>query len=137
MLYFVDRMKNIIRRSGENIAAAEVEACLQAHDEVAQVAVLAAPDELREEEVFACIVAMSGAATDEVQARRLFDWCNERLAYYKPPGWICFVPTLPTTGTQKVQKAKIFPDGGDPRRQPGAFDLRDLKRRNRERLSSP
>ena len=44
MLYFVDRKKNIIRRAGENIAAAEIEAVLQAHEAVAQVAVLAAPD---------------------------------------------------------------------------------------------
>jgi crotonobetaine/carnitine-CoA ligase len=50
MLVFVDRKKNIIRRSGENVAAAEVEACLQGHDAVAQVAVLAVPDEIREEE---------------------------------------------------------------------------------------
>ena len=56
MLYFVDRKKNIIRRSGENIAAAEVEACLQGLDAIAQVAVLAVEDELRDEEVFACIV---------------------------------------------------------------------------------
>src|SRR5690625_4049409 len=49
MLYFVDRKKNIIRRSGENIAAAEVEAVLQAHENVAQVAVLPIEDELREE----------------------------------------------------------------------------------------
>ena len=60
MLYFVDRKKNIIRRSGENIAAAEIEAVLQAHEEVAQVAVIAVPDEVREEEVFACVVPMPG-----------------------------------------------------------------------------
>jgi len=129
MLYFVDRKKNIIRRSGENIAAAEVEACLQAHEAVAQVAVIAAPDELREEEVFACIVPMPGAATDRAQAEALFAWCNQRLAYYKPPGWICFLAALPTTGTQKVQKTRIFPAGEDPRRRDGVFDLRALKRR--------
>ena len=61
MLFFVDRKKHIIRRAGENIAAAEIEAVLQAHDAVAQVAVVAAPDELREEEVLACIVPMPGA----------------------------------------------------------------------------
>jgi crotonobetaine/carnitine-CoA ligase len=136
MLYFVDRKKNIIRRSGENIAAAEVEACLQAHSEVAQVAVVAAPDELREEEVFACIVAMPGAAADERLARALFAWCDERLAYYKPPGWIYFVPELPTTGTQKVQKTRIFPADEDPRRRPGVIDLRELKRRQREANST-
>jgi len=129
MLHFVDRKKNIIRRSGENIAAAEVEACLQAHDAVAQVAVLAAPDEIREEEVLACVVPMAGVTPGAALAERLFDWCMRRLAYYKAPGWILFVPSLPTTGTQKVQKAQIFPRGEDPRRRPGAIDLRAGKKR--------
>ena len=129
MLHFVDRKKNIIRRSGENIAAAEVEACLQAHDAVAQVAVLAAPDEIREEEVLACVVPMAGVTPGAALAARLFDWCMGRLAYYKAPGWILFVPSLPTTGTQKVQKAQIFPRGEDPRRRPGAIDLRAGKKR--------
>src|SRR5262249_52789011 len=55
-LHFVDRIKNIIRRAGENIAALEVEAALTEHPAVAQVAVIAAPDPVRDEEVFACIV---------------------------------------------------------------------------------
>ncbi len=129
LLYFVDRKKNIIRRSGENIAAAEVEACLQAHEAVAQVAVLAVPDELREEEVMACIVPMAGAAAGPALADGLFAWCMERLAYYKAPGWILFVPSLPTTGTQKVQKAQIFPRGDDPRGRADAIDLRPRKKR--------
>ncbi len=129
MIYFVDRKKNIIRRSGENIAAAEVEATLLAHDKVAQAAVLAAPDELRGEEVMACIIAKPGVATGPALAEELFAWCNERLAYYKPPGWVLFVDALPTTGTQKVQKTQIFPPGEDPRRRPGAIDLRQRKRR--------
>jgi crotonobetaine/carnitine-CoA ligase len=129
MLVFVDRKKNIIRRSGENIAAAEVEACLLAHEAVAQVAVLAAPDELREEEVMACVVPMAGAAADRALARQLQQWCLDRLAYFKAPGWVLFVERLPTTGTQKVQKTEIFPKGADPRRRPGALDLRDTKRR--------
>ena len=129
MLYFVDRKKNIIRRSGENIAAAEVEAALQAHPAVAQVAVLAVPDEIREEEVMACVVPMAGVAADAALAGRLFDWCMARLAYFKAPGWVLFVPSLPTTGTQKVQKAEIFPRGQDARRQPGVIDLRERKKR--------
>ena len=129
MLYFVDRKKNIIRRSGENIAAAEVEACLQAHEAVGQVAVLAVPDELREEEVMACVVPMAGTTADPALAERLFEWCLAKLAYFKAPGWILFVASLPTTGTQKVQKAQIFPRGEDPRQRPGAIDLRAKKRR--------
>ena len=129
MLYFVDRKKNIIRRSGENIAAAEVEATLQAHEAVAQVAVLAVPDEIREEEVMACVVPMAGVRADLALAQQLVDWCLARLAYFKAPGWVLFVPSLPTTGTQKVQKAQIFPRGEDPRRRAGALDLRERKKR--------
>ncbi len=130
MFHFVDRKKNIIRRSGENIAAAEVEALLQAHDAVAQVAVLAAPDEIREEEVLACVVPAEGTG-DAALARTLFDWCNERLAYYKAPGWVWFTDRLPTTGTQKIQKHQIFPAGTDPRTLPGMHDLRGSKKRSR------
>ena len=129
MLHFVDRMKNIIRRSGENIAAAEVEACIQGHDSVAQVAVLAAADDLREEEVMACVVAAEGSVLGAELAGDIFDWCNKRLAYFKAPGWIVFLDSLPTTGTQKVQKQSIFADGEDPTRHPQAHDLRRRKRR--------
>jgi crotonobetaine/carnitine-CoA ligase len=125
----VDRKKNIIRRSGENIAAAEVEAILQAHEAVAQVAVLAVPDEIREEEVMACVVPMPGVSGDAALGGRLVDFCLERLAYFKAPGWVLFVESLPTTGTQKVQKAQIFPRGEDPRLRTDAVDLRDRKKR--------
>ena len=60
MLYFVDRKKNIIRRSGENIAAAEVEEAVMTHPSVRAVAVLAIEDELRDEEVMACVVPAAG-----------------------------------------------------------------------------
>ena len=60
---------------------------------------------------------------------RFLRWCQERLAYFKAPGWIVFVATLPTTGTQKIQKTQIFARDEDPRRHPAAFDLRERKRR--------
>jgi len=129
MMYFVDRKKNIIRRSGENIAAAEIEATLQTHDDVAQVAVLAVTDELREEEVMACIVPMPGVAADSALADRLFAWTHDRLAYYKAPGWFLFLDDLPKTSTQKVQKAQIFAGGEDPRARPGVLDYRSRKKR--------
>jgi crotonobetaine/carnitine-CoA ligase len=129
MLVFVDRKKNIIRRAGENIAAAEVEAVLLAHEAVAQVAVLAVPDEIREEEVMACVVPMPGVTADAGLADRLADWSLAHLAYFKAPGWVVFVERLPTTGTQKVQKAQIFQRGEDPRQRPGVIDLRSRKRR--------
>ncbi len=135
-LYFLDRKKNIIRRAGENIAAAEIEACLTAHEGVKQVAVLAAPDEVREEEVFACIVAREPAQRDNPEwqanlSQELFNWCNERMAYFKAPGWILFVDSLPLGTSAKVQKIHIFPPGVDPRTQPGAIDLRHLKKQKK------
>ena len=129
-LRLVDRKKNIIRRSGENIAAAEVEAVLLTHPDVQQAAVMAVPDELRDEEVLACVVLKRARAEKEA-ATALFQHCNERLAYYMAPGWIHIVQSLPTTGTQKIQKHSIYPAGSDPRGLPDIVDMRALKRRQR------
>ncbi|MBR9763336.1 MAG: ATP-dependent acyl-CoA ligase [Rhodobacteraceae bacterium] len=129
MVFFVDRRKNIVRRSGENISSAEVEAVLSALPEVAQVAVLAVPDAMRDEEVMACIVPVDPAA-DESTARDICTRSQERLAHFKAPGWLRFVDELPVTSTQKVQKHLIFPDGFDPGNPgPRTHDCRALKRR--------
>jgi crotonobetaine/carnitine-CoA ligase len=127
MLYFVDRRKDMIRRSGENISASDVEAALSAHPGVARVAVLAVPDEMRDEEVLAVIVPAPGHADDEAAARTLTAHCLSELAYYKAPGWVIFLPELPVTATNKLQKSRIFAPGDDPRSR--AFDMRALKKR--------
>ncbi|WP_373085744.1 AMP-binding protein [Sneathiella sp.] len=129
MLYFVDRKKNIIRRSGENIAAAEVEAVLQTHDDVANVAVISVKDDLREEEVMACIVLMDGVDSGKATAEELFAYANGKLAYFKTPGWILFLDSLPKTGTQKIQKTQIFKSDVDPREHPEVHDFRTKKRK--------
>jgi len=129
MLHFVDRRKNIVRRSGENIAAAEVEATLLMHPWVEQAAVMALPDEIREEEVLACVVLKPGAERSEATAHALFDFCNTHLAYYKAPGWLWFADAIPTTATQKIQKHNMFAPGEDPRLLAGMLDLRRLKKR--------
>jgi len=128
MLYFVDRKKNIIRRSGENIAAAEVEACLQAHPDVAQVAVIAVDDDMRDEEVMACITVIQGEK-NLAHAQLLFEFALSELTYYKAPGWMVFLDELPVTGSQKIQKHVIFAKDEDPTRHSHAYDLRHLKKR--------
>jgi acyl-CoA synthetase (AMP-forming)/AMP-acid ligase II len=131
LLRFVDRRKNIIRRSGENIAAAEVEAVLQAHPWVEQAAALAVPDELREEEVLACVVLREAGRADPAAAiDALFAHCRAELAYYKAPGWVWVTGHIPTTSTQKIQKHQIFEPGIDPRTLPGMVDLRARKKRD-------
>ncbi|MBS0466762.1 MAG: AMP-binding protein [Proteobacteria bacterium] len=138
MLHFVERRKNIIRRSGENIAAAEVEAWLLTHPDVELAAVMAVPDDIREEEVLACIVlkphaaeALKAPGAEAALLRTLFEHCSQGLAYFKAPGWVWFTPQIPTTGTQKIQKHSIFGAGVDPRSVPGMHDLRAWKKRDR------
>lgn len=109
-LRFVDRKKNVIRRSGENISAVEVESVLLQHPLVKSVAVAAVPDPVRGDEVLACVVAenhpqdsdaMRAAAQDIVQ------WCLSQLAYYKAPGYVAFVHALPLTTTNKIQRGEM------------------------------
>jgi acyl-coenzyme A synthetase/AMP-(fatty) acid ligase len=122
----------LIRRSGDNIAAAEVESVLRRHELVADVAVAATPDPTREEEVLACIIPrspilparMAGAAEDIVRA------ALEELSYFKVPGWVAFVDALPLTPSQKVARGALKELA---RRLPGTeccIDTRTLKRRS-------
>jgi acyl-CoA synthetase (AMP-forming)/AMP-acid ligase II len=125
-LHFVDRIKNIIRRAGENIAALEVEAALADHPAVGQIAVIAAADPVRDEEVFACIVLKEQEVASLELAQSIQDHCLARLAYFKAPGYVAFIDALPTTSTNKVQKAKLADFAFDPDKR---FDLRGRKRR--------
>jgi len=125
-MHFVDRLKNIIRRAGENIAALEVEAALAGHPAIAQVAVIAKPDDVRDEEVMACVVLQAGSGASRETAVSIQDWCLERLACFKAPGHVAFLRELPVTSTNKVQKAKLADFALNPAE---SFDLRDRKRR--------
>jgi len=128
MLHFVDRKKHIIRRSGENISAAEVEAELLNDAAVQEVAVVPAPDELRQEEVCAFVALRPGEAGDQAKADALFDHCFGRLAHYKAPGWITFIDEVPKTPTQKIQKHLLLEQFNDPANRDAFFDYRDRKR---------
>jgi acyl-coenzyme A synthetase/AMP-(fatty) acid ligase len=128
-LFFVDRTKNIIRRSGENIAAVEVESALQAHPEVLASAVCPVPDEVRGEEVFAFVVLRSGRSGSPECAERLQAHCRDSLAYYKSPGYIGFCTALPQTASQKLSRAEIKQLAASAAASGEANDLRHLKRR--------
>lgn len=108
-LRFVDRKKNVIRRSGENISAVEVESVLQQHPSVKSVAVVAVPDELRGDEVMACIVPATMPAPDAraAAAQELVQWALTQLAYFKVPGYVAYVDALPLTPTNKIQRGEM------------------------------
>lgn len=128
-LFFVDRSKNVIRRSGENIAAVEVESALLVHPDVLASAVCPVPDELRGEEVFAFVVLRSQVPPSRETAAHLQRHCQQVLAYYKAPGYIGFCEDLPQTASQKLARAAIKARGKSAIESGQAFDLRDLKRR--------
>ena len=108
-LYFVDRKKNVIRRSGENISAVEVESVLNQHPMVQACAVAATPDAVRGDEVLACIVLRQPVAPAEREAlaQGIVRHALANLAYYKAPGYIAFVETLPLTPSQKIQRGEL------------------------------
>lgn len=125
-LFFVDRRKNVIRRSGENIAAVEVEAVLLQNPAVKSCAVCAVPDEIRGDEVFAFLV-MENA----VEPREIFEYCMERLVYFKVPGYIAVVDALPLTASQKVSRGDVKRLARERLERGEAEDLRALKKRRR------
>jgi acyl-CoA synthetase (AMP-forming)/AMP-acid ligase II len=128
-LYFIDRKKNVIRRSGENIAAVEVESILLQHSDVAAAGVAPVADDLRGEEVFAAIVLRNPSAASVELAKSIIAHCSARAAYYKAPGYIAFVASLPLTSTQKVQRSTLKSMASDLISAPTTHDTRALKKR--------
>ena len=124
-LFFVDRRKNVIRRSGENIAAVEVEAALLQSTDVDNCAVCAVPDEIRGDEVFAFVVPTGGAA----DASEIFRHCADHLTYFKTPGYIAFVDALPLTASQKVSRGEVKKMAAERVANGDCIDLRKLKKR--------
>jgi acyl-coenzyme A synthetase/AMP-(fatty) acid ligase len=131
-LYFVDRNKNIIRRSGENISAVEVERVICEHRSVKAAAVAAVADPLRGDEVFACVESatpLTGAQDREGAAQALVHWCMTRLAYFKAPGYVAFVDQLPVTSTQKIHRRGLKDLVAERVARRDYIDTRSLKKR--------
>ncbi|MBL0151634.1 MAG: AMP-binding protein [Ideonella sp.] len=101
---FIDRIKDAIRRRGENISAYEVEQVLQMHPAVASVAVYPVHSELAEDEVMAAVVVRDGAAVD---GAGLVEFCQPRLPRFAVPRYIEFMRELPRTENGKVQKYRL------------------------------
>ncbi|MDT0202727.1 AMP-binding protein [Nocardioides sp. AE5] len=102
--YFVDRMKDAIRRRGENISSAEVEADVNSHPAVLESAAVAVPSDQSEDEVMVYVVTRPGHS---VTATDLLDYLAERMARFMVPRYVEFLDELPKTPTQKVQKAVL------------------------------
>jgi acyl-CoA synthetase (AMP-forming)/AMP-acid ligase II len=103
-LWFVDRVKDMVRRGDENISSEEVERVLNSHPHIAESAVIAVPDAIRGEEVKAYIVLKPPAAPDGSAAENIWSFCKLHLAGFKVPRYIQFCAELPKTPSSKVQK---------------------------------
>jgi len=101
---FLDRLKDAIRRRGENISSFEVEQVLISHPEVAAAAVFPVKSELAEDEVMTSVVLKEGSRLSEIDLMR---FCEPRLARFALPRYVEFVSTLPQTENGKVQKFKL------------------------------
>lgn len=130
--HFVDRKKNVIRRSGENISAVEVEAVLGQHPGVANVGVCAVPDDIRGDEVMACVVPRAAVNAENFAAfaRDVVEFSLQRLAYFKAPGYVALCEALPLTATEKIQRAQLKERAQTLLSTPACIDTRALKRRS-------
>lgn len=118
--YIVGRLKDMIRRSGENIAAREVEAVLREHPHVLEAAAVGVKDVARGEEVKAYLVLRPGVAQGDVPPEAIFEHCRTKLAAFKIPRFIEYRDSLPKTPSEKIAKQKLVAEKADLR--VGSFD---------------
>ncbi len=104
-LYFMDRVKDAIRRSGENISSMEVENEINAYDAVLECAVVPVASEHTEQEVKACIVLKDGAGPLDYED--FIRFLEPRMAYFMIPRYVEVVDALPKTQTGKIQKFEL------------------------------
>jgi crotonobetaine/carnitine-CoA ligase len=111
----VGRIKDMVRRTGENISCTEVESVLVDHGSVAVAAVVPVPDQLRGEEVKAYLLLREGIAAADVDPEEIIAFCKQRLAQFKIPRYIEFVDELPRTPSERVEKHKLIEGKADLR----------------------
>jgi crotonobetaine/carnitine-CoA ligase len=103
-VHFVDRLKDMLKPSGENVAAGEIERVLLEHPAVGACGVVGVPDPIRMERVVAFVVAVPGMSADP---DALIAWCAGRLAPFKVPSQVEVRAALPVTSIGKVRKAEL------------------------------
>jgi len=126
--YIVGRKKDMVRRHGENISAAEVEEVLRTHPKILDAAVVPVPDEITGEEVKAYIICRPGEDASSIPPQAIADFCRQKLAKFKVPRFIEYRQDFPRTPSQRVQKHKLKAEKNDLRS--GCYDAKELTWRN-------
>jgi crotonobetaine/carnitine-CoA ligase len=122
-LVFLDRIKDVIRRRGENISSYDVERVVNSHPDVAESAAVGVPSDLGEEDVMIVVVPRPGHALHPVD---LVTFCEQRMARFMVPSYVRIAQALPKTATQRVQKFALRKEGatGAWRREPAVVTSR-------------
>lgn len=107
-LYFKDRVKDYIRRRGENISSFEVERVFLAHSNISECAAIAVSSEHSEDDVMVVIVTKDG---EKIPYEELIEWCVPRMPYFAIPRYILFQDRLPKTSNEKIQKTILRKQG--------------------------
>jgi carnitine-CoA ligase len=102
--YFVDRLRDSIRRRGENISSFEVEQVVNGHEAVLESAAYPVPAEVGEDDVMVSIVPRPNCRVDAVE---LIQWCEARLPRFAVPRFVDIVTELPKTAVGRVEKFKL------------------------------
>ena len=108
--YIVGRLKDMIRRASENIAARELEVVMAALPQVMEVACVPVPDDIRGEEVKAYIVLQPGLTAADLGPQTIIEHCTAKLAPFKIPRYIAYATELPKTTSGKIAK-KVLVQG--------------------------
>jgi crotonobetaine/carnitine-CoA ligase len=106
--YFVDRVKDAIRRRGENISSFEVEAEVIAHPDVREAAAVGVPSEFSEDDVLVAVAPIEGKTIDPVE---LIRFLAERMPHFMVPRYLRIMDSLPKTPTEKVRKHVLRDEG--------------------------
>ena len=113
--YIVGRVKEMIRRSSENIPAREVEAVLKDMPEITEAAVLGVPDDLRKEEVKAYVILQPGLTKTDVPPQAIIEHARKYLAPFKVPRYIEYRSEFPRTPSNKIRKPELQKEKPDLR----------------------
>ncbi len=138
--YFVDRMRDVIRRRATNISSYDIECVIAEHPDVTESAAVAVPSEFvgGEDEIKLCLVLRAGA---RLVPEEFLAWCEERLPHFAVPRYLVAVPEFPRTPNNKVQKYLLRqPDvtGAAWDRVAAGYRLEEeVRKAERKRRSSP
>jgi crotonobetaine/carnitine-CoA ligase len=121
--HWTGRLKDMVRRTGENISSVEVESVLMEFAKIKIAAVIPVPDELRGEEVKAYVILTDGETKASVPPESILEFAASKLARFKLPRYIEYVSDLPKTPSEKIAKHILISEKSDLRS--GSYDAED------------